>query len=130
MAEHYGQVRGFRHRSDQKAVEQPAAPLPKRRGTEKHLEDMIADPNDRRHGTVTGYKYGCRCERCRAASREARNKGAARERERRKGVLADMAADPRHPSHGTYAGYRDYGCRCEKCRRAGHLHYVRTKGGR
>lgn len=130
MAEHYGQVRGFRHRSDQNAVEQPAAPLTNRRGAEKHLEDMIADPNDRRHGTVTGYKYGCRCERCRAASREARNKGAAMERERRKGVLADMAADPRHPSHGTYTGYRDYGCRCEKCRRAGHLHYVRTKGGR
>lgn len=28
------------------------------------LVEMQANPNDLRHGTKTGYAYGCRCERC------------------------------------------------------------------
>lgn len=42
----------------------------------KCLAVMTYDPRDVRHGTVTGYGYGCRCERCRAAksiSRFAKN---------------------------------------------------------
>lgn len=130
MPEHFGQVRGRRHGCGQKEAEQPAPSLPKSRGTEKCLEDMVADPSDRRHGTATGYRYGCRCEKCRAAAREARRKGALRQRERREEVLADMSADPGHPSHGTYAGYNHYGCRCDSCRRAGRLRYIKTKGRR
>ena len=38
----------------------------------KYLAEMLADPADRRHGTVTGYSYGCRCRRCREARAAAR----------------------------------------------------------
>lgn len=36
----------------------------------KHLNAMLNDPEDKRHGTGTGYNYGCRCDRCKAAKRE------------------------------------------------------------
>lgn len=36
---------------------------------ERYLAEMIADPSDRRHGTITGYGYGCRCSRCKDARR-------------------------------------------------------------
>ena len=36
----------------------------KRRSAERQLEKLLRDPEDPRHGTVTGYNYGCRCERC------------------------------------------------------------------
>ena len=32
------------------------------------LAEMRADPSHRHHGTATGYKSGCRCERCRNAN--------------------------------------------------------------
>ena len=56
---------------------------------------FLANPDDRRHGTVTGYNHGCRCERCseagRAKAKERRDRyyekklekiRAAREREK------------------------------------------------
>lgn len=35
----------------------------------RNLEMMRANPGDPRHGTWTGYSYGCRCDRCRAAAK-------------------------------------------------------------
>jgi hypothetical protein len=36
---------------------------------QKYLKEMQDNPNDHRHGTLTGYNsIGCRCERCKAAA--------------------------------------------------------------
>lgn len=38
---------------------------------EKGRAQMAQDPEDPRHGTATGYVYGCPCERCRSEGKEA-----------------------------------------------------------
>lgn len=35
----------------------------------EHLARLNANRNDRQHGTINGYTYGCRCDRCRYAYR-------------------------------------------------------------
>ena len=47
----------------------------------RYLAELAADPDDRRHGTQTGYAYGCRCERCLEAGREHNRKYAERRKE-------------------------------------------------
>lgn len=45
----------------------------------KHLAKLVSDSSDQRHGTYTGYMYGCRCERCKeSASKYASAKRKAR----------------------------------------------------
>lgn len=46
----------------------------------KALEKMKADESDKRHGTSTGYDYGCRCDRCRKAHAEHMAKYRARKK--------------------------------------------------
>lgn len=100
MARHYGQVKGRSYpvpavsRAEMPCAEpsrkhQEPAPEPvpdpdeaqrdyvlqrnKERDAEsirKRLLKMIDDPNDPRHGTATGHKYGCRCDRCVGARRK------------------------------------------------------------
>ena len=40
------------------------------RSRQKALLELLCFPDDPRHGSVTGWVYGCRCDRCRAAYRE------------------------------------------------------------
>lgn len=95
----------------------------------KQFKELLADPDDPRHGTKTGYAYGCRCEECRKANSDyERGRGRRRdpevERERRRLRLAEMQADPHDRRHGTPTGY-SYGCRCEMCRAAGRVKYLK-----
>ena len=70
-----------------------------RKSRRKRLAEMLADPNDRSHGKWSGYKYGCRCERCVEAMRaytrkyyaEHRDEINARTRKRRRALYE---ADP------------------------------------
>lgn len=69
----------------------------------KYRQQMADNPNDRRHGTTTGYVYGCRCERCVEASRAAWRRSGERRRLRR------LAEKPKRKTLGTvrakaYAG--------------------------
>lgn len=36
----------------------------------RRLSALQTDPDHPMHGTVAGYRYGCRCESCRAARHE------------------------------------------------------------
>ena len=37
----------------------------------KYLEKLKENPNDKRHGTRSGYVYGCRCDACKAARHDS-----------------------------------------------------------
>lgn len=53
---------------------------------ERRHDEMMADPNDRSHGTLTGYNtYKCRCDRCRSAK-------AADNRKKRRFLSDSVAA--------------------------------------
>lgn len=61
------------------------------------LQKLLANPNDREHGTIYGYSLGCRCEECRAAQKDydkaARRRRAEREIARRKAAREKAAAE-------------------------------------
>jgi hypothetical protein len=63
-----------------------------------------------KHGSVTGYRRGCRCPECRNANTASLNH---RKAER----SADPAAADR-AGHGKTSTYLNYGCRCDPCKAA------------
>lgn len=40
----------------------------RKKSYDKRKREMLSDRDDRSHGTMTGYKYGCRCFKCRMAN--------------------------------------------------------------
>lgn len=88
--------------------------LSQARSRARAIAELSANPSDPRHGTLTGYSYGCRCDRCREARR------IRRAEDKRK-----LLADPSDPRHGTTTGY-DCGCRCDRCKQAKHEKYLRV----
>jgi len=74
------------------------------------------------HGTQYAYRQGCRCPRCRKASREARARYRAGIRP---GVEKGLQV------HGKN-GYSKHGCRCDICteanRQSARDHYHRKTG--
>lgn len=61
------------------------------------------------HGTQNAYlNYGCRCEECSLANKEAGKRQAAERK----------ARETPERVHGTASGYTNYGCRCELCKGA------------
>jgi hypothetical protein len=65
------------------------------------------DDGDPRHGS-SGYRYGCRCDICRACNRERHRQWRAEH---------DRTASP-ELRHGTTNVYNNYDCRCDLCRQA------------
>ena len=85
------------------------------------MPNMIRDFSDPgyNHGTLGGYKKGCRCHECRRAraDNDLRLRGVTEPKFRfLKGVPLDH---PDYP-HGTLRGYRY--CKCGKCRAANAAH--------
>ena len=81
-------------------------------------------PENIKHGTAGAYtNLGCRCDECRAASREADRKYRENNREKVRAYQVEYAARLKRTPfelipHGSVAGYSTYGCRCNDCRKA------------
>jgi hypothetical protein len=60
------------------------------------------------HGTVTGYRYGCRCADCGAANTAEARAGRAR----RAAALGTSSPQLVHGKKSTYVNHR---CRCQEC---------------
>ena len=40
--------------------------------SQKTIQEILNNPDDERHGTLMGYRAGCRCDRCKKACNESR----------------------------------------------------------
>ena len=80
------------------------------------LRAMKEDPAHKIHGTVRGYRLGCKCTKCQ--SREVYEEiGRQREQLRERAKTDDTDLSP----HGTNTRYL-YGCRCDNCKEAHRIH--------
>lgn len=97
-----------------------------RKSRAEHLRDLEANPNDKRHGTSTGYYYGCRCRACHEAAMEKQRmhrSGGIRAdqpkvRDQAKGAAANMWAS----MFGRPSASNIYG-RCMVCGRPANNHH-------
>ena len=78
------------------------------------LHKLLSDPHDPAHGTVYGYRLGCRCERCGAMADEFRERYREQKARCKAKRRAEIMANPHDPAHGTMHGYW-LGCHCERC---------------
>jgi hypothetical protein len=62
-----------------------------------------------RHGTISSYRSGCRCDACMEVNRRSRREG--RKRSIARGI-------PDRVPHGTASTYTNWACRCEACKAA------------
>lgn len=76
--------------------------------------ERIQLPGQRRHGTESGYTYGCSCPACRQAVREAVARRCAERAEK-------LRLGKTTVQHGTLNAYRNYNCRCPQCTEANRL---------
>ena len=81
------------------------------------MPNFVSDFNDPgyNHGTLGGYKKGCRCHKCRRAraDNDLRLRGVT---EPKFTFLKGIPLDSTEYPHGTVRGYRY--CKCEKCKAA------------
>jgi hypothetical protein len=81
--------------------------------------ELLTNPADPRHGTITAYGYhGCRCARCKAANAAAQQEA----RDRRQKAISEVPPEV----HGSENGYSNYRCRCTACK-AAHAVAARAK---
>jgi hypothetical protein len=73
--------------------------------------DRLQLPTGRRHGTASGYAYGCHCADCRAAINAAVAERRAVNAEKLRLGLVDVP-------HGELNTYANYLCRCPECTEA------------
>ena len=64
----------------------------------------------KRHGTISSYNMGCRCDDCHRGRREY-----AREYKRRKAAGEPFRKYTKRGIEHGLTGYRDHGCSCEVC---------------
>lgn len=81
-------------------------------------------PENIPHGSAGGYtNFGCRCEDCTKAQREADRLYRKNNPEKVRAYNAEYAARLKRTPfelipHGTFGGYSTYACRCDDCRKA------------
>lgn len=76
--------------------------------------DFLAEEEGIEHGTNAGYRWGCRCAKCKPLKKPRKHDPC---------FLKKVNGKNFHPNapHGTTNGYNNYRCRCAECQHANKL---------